>query len=173
MNGAQHLDDTMSVPIQSTLEVEVLKIVRGSSSASCSLDPIPTYLVKECLSELITPITNIVNLSLSTGIFPSKMKAALVRPLIKKPSLDADQLKNYRPVSNLAFISKVIERAINLRLNSYMINNKLWEPMQSAYKPGHSTEMALLCVSNDIIRSLDCKKPVLLVLLDLNLSAAG
>ena len=175
MNGAQHLDDTMSVPIQSTLEtlqplteVEVLKIVRGSSSASCSLDPIPTYLVKECLSELITPITNIVNLSLSTGIFPSKMKAALVRPLIKKPSLDADQLKNYRPVSNLAFISKVIERAINLRLNSYMINNKLWEPMQSAYKPGHSTETALLCVSNDIIRSLDCKKPVLLVLLDLS-----
>ena len=175
INGVQTLDDTILVPVQSSLdalqsltEAEVLKIVKASSSASCTLDPIPTYLVKECLSELITPITNIVNLSLTTGIFPSKMKAALVRPLIKKPSLDADELRNYRPVSNLAFISKVIERAVNSRLNSYMVKNKLWEPMQSAYKPGHSTETALLCVSNDILRSLDCGKPMLLVLLDLS-----
>ena len=62
----------------------------------------------------------------------------------------------------------MIERAVNSRLNSYMIKNKLWEPMQSAYKPGHSTETALICGSNDILRSLDCGKPMLFVLLELS-----
>ncbi len=124
------------------------------------------YLHCYCLSVIITLITNIVNLSLSIGVFPSSMKVALVCPLIKKLSLDHDSLKNYRPVSNLPFISKVIERAVTVWLNSYIKRNVLDEPIQSAYKASHSTETALLCVSNDIRHSIDKKKPVLLVLLD-------
>ena len=57
-------------------------------------------------------ISNIVNLSLSEGVFPGKFKSAIVTPLLKKQTLNKDDLKNYRPVSGLNFISKVIERAV-------------------------------------------------------------
>ena len=149
-------------------EIEVTKIIHSSSSASCALDPIPTWLIKDCLDVLIGPITKLVNLSLSTGIFPPSMKVALVRPLIKNQSLDPDCLKNYRPVSNLSFMSKVIEKVVAVHLNNHIKSNNLDEPTQSAYKPYHSTETALLRVSNDILRSIDNKQPVLLVLLDLS-----
>ena len=129
----------------------------------CELSP------QQVIAKLFTgSITKIVNISLSTGTFPSEMKAALVRPLIKKASLDPDCLNNYRPVSNLSFVSKVIERSVALRLNSYMKVNGLEDPTQSAYKACHSTETALLSVTNDILRSIDNKQPVLLVLLDLS-----
>ena len=72
------------------------------------------------------------------------MKAALVKPLIKKNTMDCNILNNYRPVSNLTFVSKVIEKAVAFHLNKYLINNNLNESLQSAYKSGHSTETALV-----------------------------
>ena len=128
----------------------------------------PTWLVKDCLDVLISPITNIVNKSLSVGVFPRSMKAALVKPLIKNHTLDCNILNNYRPVSNLTFLSKVIEKAVAFHLNKYLINNNLNESLQSAYKSGHSTETALVRVKNDIMMSIDQGKPVILVLLDLS-----
>ena len=79
---------------------------------SCDLDPIPTSLVLDCISVLMTPITNIVNYSLQEGSFPSCFKTAHVTPLLKKAGLDRNILKNYRPVSNLSYISKLIEKAV-------------------------------------------------------------
>ena len=76
-------------------------------------------------------------------------------------------MKNYRPISNLSFISKLIERAVATEVNEHVHNNKLGEPLQSAYRPLHSTETALLRVKNDILRSIDDHKAVALVLLDL------
>jgi len=58
--------------------------VAEKSNAFCAVDPMPTWLVKDCLDVVIKPITNIVNKSLSLGVFPRSMKAALVKPLIKK-----------------------------------------------------------------------------------------
>ena len=138
------------------------------SGASCDLDPIPTSLVKECLDVLITPITNIVNLSLQNGVFPSEFKSARVVPLLKKSTLDPEELKSYRPVSNLSFVSKVLEKAVALRLQQYMNDNNLKEKYQSAYKQHHSTETALVRVVNDVLRLVDDKQVVLLVLLDLS-----
>jgi hypothetical protein len=96
------------------------------------------------------------------------MKQALVTPLLKKPSLDCQLLKNYRPVSNLSFISKVLERVVASRLNQYMEDNHLQEQLQSAYKSGHSTETALVRIQNDILSSVDKQGLVILVLLDLS-----
>ena len=96
-----------------------------------------------------------MNLSLSTGVFPRSMKQARVKPLIKKHNLDCDTLKNYGPVSNLSFVSKIVERTVTTRLNKYLFDNNLDEPLQSAYKTGHSTETALLRVKNDIMLAVD------------------
>ena len=72
---------------------------------------IPTHIVKECVDSLFTPITNIVNHSLKNDSFPHQYKKAIGIPFLKKRGLDSDQLKNYRPISNLPFISKFIEKS--------------------------------------------------------------
>ena len=97
-------------------------------------------------------------------------KEAIIRPLLKKPNSDIDEPKNYRPVSNLNFISKIIEKIVMARIECHLIRNNLHEPTQSAYKKNHSTETALLKISNDIIQSLDVKHCTILA--SLNLSAA-
>ena len=81
---------------------------------SCRLDPIPTWLLKKCVNELVPVITQIINLSFKNGDFPDTLKSALITPLIKKPSLDCEVLKNYRPVANLKFLAKTIERAFSV-----------------------------------------------------------
>ena len=89
-------------------------------------------------------------------------------PLIKKASIPRDDLKNYRPVSGLCFVSKLVERVVARQLTSHINNNKLDNPHQSAYKPGHSTETALLSIKNEVHLSLACGEPTALVLLDLS-----
>jgi hypothetical protein len=109
-----------------------------------------------------------VNRSLADGIFPDVFKMALLRPLIKKPGLDSEQMKNYRPVSNLSFISKIIERAVAEQLTAYLTTNHLMEPQQSAYRQGHSTETALVHVYDNILRAMGSQHAVLFVMLDLS-----
>ena len=140
----------------------------GSSSATCSLDPVPTQLLKECCDEIAPIITDIVNCSLKEATVPPELKKAVVIPLLKKASLDPEMYKNYRPVSNLSFISKIIEKVVASRTNEHLDLNQLCERMQSAYKRFHSTETALLRVQNDILKSLHSKRMVALVLLDLS-----
>lgn len=102
---------------------------------------------------------------------PSHLKVAKLRPLLKKPSLDHTQFSNYRPVSNLSFISKAIEKYVAKQLFSYINKNKLNETFQSVYKQYHSTEMALVRVHNDILTAIDNRSTVILLLLDLYGSA--
>jgi len=150
-------------------EDEIAKLIKAASSASCDLDPIPTKLLKTKYLDVLCPlITRIVNQSMSTGIFPAAFKHALVRPLLKKASLDPEIFKNYRPVSNLAFVSKIIEKVVAARLQEHLMDNDLNEVFQSAYKKGHSTETALLRVHNDIIRAIDSGHGIFLILIDLS-----
>ena len=87
---------------------------------------------------------------------------------MKKSTLDPDYFQNFRPVSNLSFLSKVIEKIVAAQLLKHLEKNNLLDKMQSAYKSGHSTETALLRVHNDIMMAVDKKKHVSLVLLDLS-----
>ena len=93
-------------------------------------------------------------------------KNAVVTPLIKKASLPVEDLKNYRPVSGLSFISKLVERVVAKQLVDYIHQHDLDNSYQSAYKPDHSTETALLSIKNDIHLS-PCEATAL-VLLDLS-----
>ena len=147
-------------------EEEVLKSIKSASIKSCTLDPLPAGLLKLCLDDLLPVITRIANFSLSSGVFPQALKHASVIPLLKKSGLDTNILSNYRPISNLPFLGKVIERVAVNQLQTYLIDNDLHVPMQSAYRKYHSTETALLRVQNDILTALDKQKEAVLVLLD-------
>ena len=148
-------------------EDEVSAIVRKSPTKTCKADPIPTALLKDILPNIVPLLRETVNKSLQTGTFPDDLKVALVRPLLKKINLDVIE-KNYRPVSNLQFIGKLIERAVNIQLNEHITSNNLMEPMQSAYRVHHSMETALIKVKADILKAIDNKEVVCLVLLDLS-----
>jgi hypothetical protein len=147
---------------------DVKKQIREMPKKSCPLDPLPTWLLTECLDEIAPVITQIINLSLTSGEVPASLKFALIGPLIKKLLLDADILKNYRPVSNLPFLGKVTEKAATKQIQSHTDEHGLEEKFQSAYKALHSTETALLRVHNDILCHIDAGKGVILVLLDLS-----
>ncbi|XP_072021345.1 uncharacterized protein [Amphiura filiformis] len=103
-----------------------------------------------------------------TRVFPPAAHKAIVTPLLKKPSLDKDEFKNYRPVSNLTVTAKLIEKCAASQLVDHMNNNKLSDPFQSAYRPKHSTESALIKVSDDIFSEIDSRRVVFVVLLDLS-----
>ena len=107
------------------------------------------------MDEIAPVVTNIINKSIITGIVPSNFKKAIIRPLLKKENLDQNELKNYRPVSNLSFLSKILEKVVMKQLIEHIELNHLSEFFQSAYKLFHSTETALLRVVNDTFKSLD------------------
>ena len=109
-----------------------------------------------------------INLSLSAGEMPEDLKEAVLIPLLKKANLDPELLNNFRPISNLTYISKLIEKIVAKRLNLHMTENDLHDFMQSSYKQHHSTESALTCVQDDFLRAVDEKKSVLLLMLDLS-----
>ena len=147
---------------------EVREIVLASPSKSCTLDPIPTKFIIANIDSVIECLTNIINDSLNNGIMPPSLKHALISPLLKKPNLDPNELKNYRPVSNLPFLSKLIEKAVVKQINSYLQNSSLLEINQSAYRKNHNTETALLKISNDLLMSADQKNVSIIALLDLS-----
>ena len=149
-------------------EDKVSKCIKESPTKSCPLGPIPTFHLKDCLDIPLPSITKLVNYSLIDGSFPSAFKRAIVTPLIKKASLPRNDLKNYRPVSGLCFLSKLVERVVAKQLTSHINNNKLDNQHQSAYKSGHSTETALLSIKHEVHLSLARGKPTALVLLDLS-----
>ena len=88
---------------------EVSRIVMKSSTKACALDPMPTWLLKELLPSRSPLMTDFINPSLQSGVIPDSMKSAAVTPLLKKPSVDINILRKYRLVSNLPFVSKVLE----------------------------------------------------------------
>ena len=147
---------------------DVEKMVKGMSNKFCGLDPIPTFLLKECINELSPLLRYIVNMSIEMSSFPSDLKKAVIKPTLKKDDADADCLKNYRPVSNLPVLSKLLERAILDQLNHYLDENSLHCPVQSGYRPKHSCETLLVRMTDDILKEMEAGNVVALVLLDLS-----
>ena len=107
-------------PLQSfapATEEEVAQIIKSAPSNSCELDPVSTSVIKQCIDEITPLVTCLVNASLLQAEVPENMKTAIVRPLLKRSYLDQETFKNYRPHSNLSFVSKVLEKVVAKRLD--------------------------------------------------------
>ena len=146
---------------------EIKTIVMDAPPKSCNLDPAPTWLVKDTINELLPIVSHIVVTSLQSSVMPEKYKTSYISPLLKNTGLNPESLLNYRPISNLPFISKVIERVVAKQLTVYLQENDLHDQFQSAYRKDHSTETALIKVHNDILCAVDRGCVVVLVMLDL------
>ena len=118
---------------------------------------------------LLTPfILNISNISLYSDIVPSSLKHAIIKPMLKKPGLDIECLSNYRPISQLPFISKILERIVSKQLINYLNTNSLFDTRQSAYRKCHSPETLLLSILDNILNKLNNNSNLQLILLDLS-----
>ena len=147
---------------------ELKKFSKKPLSKSCELDPLPDADLKGCFTVLLPTITEIINLSLSTGTMPNALKVAILSPILKKSDADFEEFQNFCPISNLKVVLKLVEKAAAIQLTDHVMSHHVDEVFQSAYKNFHSTETALVKVQNDILCAMDNNESVILLLLDLS-----
>ena len=145
----------------------LLKIINNlKPKSSFGHDNISTMLLKSISLEIISVLSLIINQSLSTGIFPDKLKIAKITPIYKKD--DPHLPDNYRPISLLPAISKVFEKVAFIQIYEYFTNNELLYESQYGFRTLHSTELAALELTDKIYLQLDKKKIPLAIFLDLS-----
>ena len=143
-------------------------LIQSLNSTTCKLDPLPTSILKKCSSGVSSAIANIINTSLKSSTVPSEFKKAIVCPLLKKQNLDVNTLSNYRPISHLSFLSKILEKVVATQLIDHLTINNLQDEYQSAYRPGFSTETALMKITDDILTALDKNISTALIMIDMS-----
>ena len=135
---------------------------------SLNMDFCPTSLLKSCQAVFSVIIARLANISFTDVQFPSKFTLVQVTPLIKKASVDRDDPSNYRHISNLNNISKIIERRFLYRIRTQVTSSPNCNPSQSAYRWNHSMESALILTLDNIYHAIDLGKSTFLVSLDLS-----
>lgn len=147
---------------------DVLNIFHKYPCKTSNIDPLPKSVLEKHFDTLAPILVQLINSSFVNGCFPDIYKTARITPLLKKPTLSNDNLNNYRPVSNLHFFSKIIERCVLFQLRNHCTSSNLLPIFQSAFRPHHSVESALIHVSDDILKHLNARKSVILILLDMS-----
>lgn len=147
---------------------EVTRLIDRLPSKTSPLDFIHISIVKECPDVFAPLIVHLANLSFAEGKFPDQYKTAQVTPLLKKADLDEGDPANYRPISNLSTMSKIVERLCLKRLLPHVIDSGNFNSLQSAYRKLHSTETALLKIMDDLYRMVDDRQAAVLIGLDLS-----
>jgi len=147
---------------------EVLKLLRSSRLKPSPVDVLPASLLRSSAEVLAPIIAHMTNLSFAQCRFPASFKIAQVLSLLKKPGLDKEQMSNYRPISNLRTVSKIVERLVLDRLRPHLHSSSHFVRLQSAYRRGHSTETALLHVLDHVYAAADNKKATVLISLDIS-----
>ena len=147
---------------------ELKQIISGMKSNTSRADPIETSVVKQNLDTLAPILLKIINSCLVQSIFPSQLKKAIITPVIKDETKSHDDFKNYRPISNLEFLSKLLEKVVLKQLTKYLDEFSLYTKFQSAYRPNHSCETAMAYIVDDIQQFLENKQNAALIMLDLS-----
>ena len=147
---------------------KLLELIADMNSKTSSLDPVPTSVVKNCMNILAPVILHIVNQSIAESSFPDTLKHASVTPIIKNKDDNSQIFKNYHPVSNLPFLSKLLEKVAFREINSHLSINNLHGKFQSGYKKHHSCETAMFKMVGDIQNVTAKRNNVALLTLDLS-----
>ena len=171
INPLSHDSSFSNIPLSAFSNVtpdEVRKLLSSMCFKFSPLDAFPASIIKSCPKSFSLIISKLANLSFSKGYFPSQYKIAQITPLLKKPNLNPDDTANYRPISNLHTIGKILERLALARLQPHILSSGNFNPMQSAYRKFHSTETCLLKTFSDIYSAIDRGQSILLVALDLS-----
>ena len=157
--------DTMQlVP---TNETEILSIIKNlKNTSSTGNDDIPSSVIKYAANSIAKPMAILINSAMQEGVFPSALKIAKVIPIYKGDSHTL--LSNYRPISILPVFSKIYEKAIVLRLNSFIEKNEILNNKQFGFRKNHSTSMALVTFTDYITENLDLGNSVISVFIDLS-----
>ena len=148
------------------LAKELEKTITSMPSKTCALDIIPTSRLKEVIGTILPSLAHIVNKSLDQGIFYKEWEEALVKPEVKKKALGTIKT-NYRPVSNLQFISKIVEKVTLDQFTLHCNNNNLLPSYQSAYRKYYSCKTSLIKLVNDILWAMERQIVTVVVILDL------
>ena len=142
--------------------IKALKIVKEKKSTG--LDEIPPWLLNDCSSVLSKPIAHIINISLNTSVYPTDWKRSKVIPLYKKGQ--HNKVDNYRPISVIPAVSKIIEKIVHQQLSDYLEDNNLLEDDQYGFRRRRSTEMAATLFIDKIKYKVNDGKMVGAVFLD-------
>ena len=157
---------TMQSLMPTTVD-ELRGILKDMGIKTSSQDPLPGSLCKDIIEDLLPYFCDLVNKSMSTGSMEG-IKDCVIIPLLKKSGLDPETLKNYRPVTNEVFISKLSEKVVSIRLFEHMSLNKLHSKFQHGYKVFHGCETLLLKLVNDVLIGFDSNSGTILLLIDLS-----
>ena len=130
--------------------------------------PVPIWIIKKFPGTMAPIIADIINISIALSAVPASLKEAWVTPILKKPSIDPENFKKFKPMSNLPFLAKTLEKVVSSQLQDHVKTYSLHNKYQSAYRPAHSTETAMLRITNDLILAADDGQVGCLVLLDLS-----
>ena len=123
-----HHHQSLLITFRPTKTEQLMKMIADAPNKYCVLDPAPTSLVKNCSSLLAPFLSKLFNRSLSESYIPTSQKVAIITPLLKKMGLDKNDRKNYRPVSNLTFISKLLERVVCSQMSNFLEETMLFRP---------------------------------------------
>ena len=143
-------------------------LISASSNSTSPLDIIPTHLVKSFSDHYFLDLLKLLNLTLKAGCFPQSFKLAIVMPHLKKANSDNEDFSNYQPISNLSYISKLLERAAFIQMREHLEKNSLLSKYQIAYRKFFSPKTALAKVTNDLPLNLDRTKSTFYIGLDLS-----
>ena len=172
INNANNTDfiDYLGDPINNEIDLyqsnvnEILNVVRDLGDVSPGCDGIPGHLIKKVIHIIVVPILHVCNTSLITGIVPSKFKTTRITPIYKKG--DKNKLSNYRPISILPVLSKILERLVCKRLTEHLEANEIITNSQHGFRRGRSTTSAILTLTDHILQSFDDTQFTLGIFLD-------
>ena len=149
---------------QPVSELDVIKIVKSLGTNSTGADGINAFILKLFIDRISDVLTHIINISFETGVFPDKWKLALIKPIPKIPFPLKES--DFRPISLLCTLSKIIEKLALLQITAYLEKHSLFDPNQSAYKKNHGCITALIKINDDMLDSIDDSEVTILTLLD-------
>lgn len=156
-----------SMVLYETTPVEIYNIIHSlKDTAAVGADEVPTKLLKYCAEELCLPISQMINMCFSLGIFPEDLKRTVIKPVHKKGN--KNDITNYRPIALISIIAKIFEKALLNRIVDFIEQFNIISDMQSAYIKGRSTVRAIYIGICEILEAISSKDKVAALFLDLS-----